>query len=279
MPRLDALATQFLIHPLRRLLPPSSPRVPILMYHSVSDTLEQVHPYYRTVTAPAVFEEQMKFLAASGYTTVRPNEVVDHIQGERVLRCPRPIVITFDDGFLDFYVHAFPILEKYGLQATMYLPTAYIGREGKQFQHVECMTWSQVRELHKAGVEFGSHTVNHPQLRTLPADRVREELVCSKAEIEDELGGPIGSFAYPYAFPEADGAFCKMFRDTLEAAGYQNGVSTIIGTANTAANPFFMPRLPVNSCDDIQLLEAKLEGSYDWLGNVQYASKVLIRRS
>ncbi len=74
------------------------------------------------------------------------------------------MVITFDDGFADFYTNAFPLLNRYGFSATVYLPTAYIGKSAREFKGVECLTWDQVRALDRAGVEFGSHTVSHPQL-------------------------------------------------------------------------------------------------------------------
>jgi peptidoglycan/xylan/chitin deacetylase (PgdA/CDA1 family) len=275
MLRADALATLYLFHPLRKLAGQTN-RIPILMYHSVSDTREQTHPYYRTVTAPSVFAKQMEYLSRNGYSTIRPAEAVDYMQGRGDVS-GRPVVITFDDGFLDFYTNAFPVMERYGFRATVYLPTAYIRPAAREFKGTDCLTWSQVRELQSADVEFGSHTVSHPQLQLLNALEVRRELRDSKTVIENELGCAVGSFAYPYAFPETDRVFTTMLRETLAEAGYQTGVSTIIGTADQRGDRFFMPRLPVNSCDDPPLLKAKLEGGYDWLHRVQYVNKTVKR--
>jgi peptidoglycan/xylan/chitin deacetylase (PgdA/CDA1 family) len=187
----------------------------------------------------------------------------------------RPIVITFDDGYEDFYTHAFPILETYGFNSTVFLPTAYIGETPRQFNGAECLTWSQIRELRRAGIEFGSHTVTHPQLKSLKPEDVRDEIRSSKATIEQQLGCAVKSFAYPYAFPETDRTFRQRLRGFLEESGYENGVSTIIGTADRTGDRYFMKRLPVNSCDDPRLFRAKLEGAYDWLHTVQHVSKLI----
>src|SRR5665213_842693 len=101
MLRADALATLYLFHPLRKLSKQSS-CIPILMYHSISDTPERTHPYYRTVTTPSVFARQMEFLSHNGYSTISPTNAADYIQ-RHDHASGRPVVITFDDGFRDFY--------------------------------------------------------------------------------------------------------------------------------------------------------------------------------
>jgi peptidoglycan/xylan/chitin deacetylase (PgdA/CDA1 family) len=249
------------------------PRIPILMYHSISDSNDSNrHPYYRTVTTPRVFEQHMKFLRDDGYQTIGLSEAVQRLKGPTEA-AEKKVAITFDDGFEDFYSNAFPVLSKYRQSATMFLPTAYIGHQARKFKTTECLTWKQVRELQEAGMQFGSHTVTHPQLRTLDTRDVEDEVRRSKDEIENELGSPVTSFSYPYAFPEADSAFTQRLGTILEETGYENGVSTIIGKAKAAKGRFFMSRLPANSSDDIPLFSAKLNGGYDWLHMLQLGSK------
>ena len=156
-----------------------------------------------------------------------------------------------------------------------FLATDFIGNEPRRFKGRECMTWSEVRELRKAGVEFGSHTVTHPKLYELEPARIREELEESKAVIENELGEAIGSFAYPYAFPSADRAFADRFAGLLKDAKYDLAVTTRVGRVGAGDGPFALKRLPINSTDDARLLRAKLEGAYDWLGIPQHISKLL----
>jgi len=272
--RLDRLATLYLVSPFLRLAPRSEPSVPILMYHSVSDTDEtRVPAYYQTATSPVMFANQMQYLHNLGYSTINLADAARLLQkGGMTKKCA---VITFDDGYADFYRHAFPELDRYGFTATVFLPTGYIGTAPVQFKGKDCLTWSEVRELRRHGMWFGSHTVTHPQLSTLDANAVKDEIANSKQTIEHNLGELVDSFAYPFAFPEVNKPFIQMLRNILVDSGYNQGVSTCIGTARPQEDRYFLRRLPVNSLDDISLFSAKLQGGYDWLHKVQYASKQL----
>jgi hypothetical protein len=104
---------------------------------------------------------------------------------------------------------------------------------------------------------------------------MEEELAGSKKAIEDQLGTAVRSFCYPFAFPEADRDFRRQVKDSLIRNGYENGVTTILGLAQPGCDPFFLPRLPVNTWDDPRFFQAKLEGAYDWLHGAQYFSKRL----
>jgi peptidoglycan/xylan/chitin deacetylase (PgdA/CDA1 family) len=278
--RADRLATLYLFHPLQKLRRQAA-RIPILMYHSISAPEDSArHPYYRTSTTPNMFDQQIRFLHENGYRTVSVTEAFQRMQtanpakkDAKNAKAEKLVGITFDDGYQDFHTNAFPILNRYGYSATVFLPTAYIGQASRQFKGAECLTWSQVRELRKAGVEFGSHTVTHPQLRGVSTEQMRTEVARSKDDIEEKLGERVEAFAYPYAFPETDAVFVATLHGALQESEYRSGVTTIIGRAGRSDNPFFMRRLPVNSADDPRFFQAKLEGGYDWLRTVQYASK------
>jgi peptidoglycan/xylan/chitin deacetylase (PgdA/CDA1 family) len=273
--RLDRFASLHVFHPLQKARAFRNAFIPILMYHSVSaDRDEHSVPYYQTTTSGRRFVEHMQFLHENGYSTIRLNEIGDHLR-ERLAVENRVIAITFDDGFEDFYTTAFPVLQQYGFSATMFLPTSYIGNSARQFKDKSCLTWDQVRELRKVGVVFGSHTVTHPQLHVADAALQKRELQESKDTIEQALGAAVHSFSYPYAFPEQDQAFARRLRETLSECGYTNGVSTIVGRAGPGDDCFFLKRLPINDADDEALFRAKLEGGYDWLHRVQYASKLI----
>jgi peptidoglycan/xylan/chitin deacetylase (PgdA/CDA1 family) len=272
--RLDRLATLYLVSPLLRHASERGPRIPVLMYHSISDQDESgSRAYFRTCTAPHVFDDQMAYLLSNGYSTCSLAQALDQLRSG-TQTAAKPVVITFDDGYSDFYRQAFPILNRYGFHATVFLPTAYIADSPAQFKSKDCLTWSEVRELSNYGILFGSHTVTHPQLRELSPADIKDEIVNSKKTIEEKLGSAIDSFAYPFAFPQTDPEFKKMLRDSLRQAGYQNGVCTIVGRANSSSEPLFMERLPVNSCDDSDLFNAKLAGAYDWISKIQHVNKI-----
>jgi peptidoglycan/xylan/chitin deacetylase (PgdA/CDA1 family) len=277
--RLDRLATLYLVLPFLRLAPRSGQSVPILMYHSVTDEDESnSHAYYRTRTCPAMFAAQLKYLHESGYKTCSLAQAIHqlHTQTESAAKV---VVITFDDGYHDFYSRAFPLLSQHGFSATVFLPTGYIGDNPLQFKGTDCLTWAEVRELNRHGILFGSHTVTHPQLRDLSIPAIQEEIVNSKKTIEEKLGSAVDSFAYPYAFPQTDTDFRKMLHDSLCLAGYKNGVCTIVGRANRESEPLFLERLPVNSCDDKALFRAKLAGAYDWIAKPQRLAKMAKSRA
>ncbi len=174
--RLDRFATLYVVSPFQRRAPKPTSSIPILMYHSISADAETgVRPYYRTSTSRQLFASQMKCLHENGYRTVSLAEVASQLQKPGFSDDKR-IVITFDDGYNDFYCGAFPLLSRFGFSATVFLPTAFIGNTPLQFKGRDCLTWAEVRELSRHGVLFGSHTVTHPQLCKLDWGTIQTEI-------------------------------------------------------------------------------------------------------
>ena len=252
--------------------------IPILMYHSVSNEPEtEAHPYFWVNTTPERFEAQMRFLKENNYDVISLSHAVELLYdaGNKRNKHTAYVVITFDDGFRDFYLKAFPILQKCGFTATVFLPTDYITDHTKKMDGKEHLSWDEVSELYKHGISFGSHTANHPALKSLNRDDVNFEIRHSKKIIESKIGAPVDSFSYPFAFPEEDKELTSYLTETLASIGYKFGVSTRLGRASAKDPIYFLKRLPVNSRDDLAFFKAKLEGGYDWLHWIQLTSKVI----
>jgi len=271
---IDRLATVHIVHPLRRPTAGASGRIPILMYHSISDDAENgSNSYYLTSTSARVFAEQMQFLHSSGYQAVSLDQAFG--LSHSMQRAKMPVVITFDDGYKNFYTTAYPVLRQYDFTATVFLPTSYIGPNAGYFKGKPCLSWQEIHELHRARIRFGSHTVTHPQLRSVSNHQRVDEIQRSKDILEQELGDAVNSFCYPFAFPEHDQSFCRRLRLELTQAGYEYGVTTIVGVAESEDDKLFLRRLPISSRDDVPFLAAKLAGAYDWFHKVQLLTKVL----
>jgi peptidoglycan/xylan/chitin deacetylase (PgdA/CDA1 family) len=269
--RVDRFVTLGVMDLFRR-LPRASTAIPILMYHSISSDFGKYSSvYYETTTHPRRFEEHMRLLHEEGYSTASLDVVVHGLR-TRVEEPRKIVAITFDDGFRDFYKEAYPVLARYGFMATMFIPTACVG---KSVHGRACMNWDEVRELNRAGIMFGSHTATHPQLHSVNGRQRFRELRESKDVIEQSIGTRVDSFSYPYAFPEQDRAFTAQLKTDLLACGYKKGVSTIVGRATPKDEELFLRRLPANDADDASLLKAKLSGAYDWVHTIQYTSKVI----
>src|SRR5271154_310778 len=156
MPRIDRWATLYLSFPMSRIFRwGNSSQVPILMYHSVSDNLfGKSHPYYQINTAPRIFARQMKWLHEAGYKTLTLSQLQIAFENGDVPA--QTVVITFDDGYEDFYTDALPSLRRYDFTATVFLATGRIAETPTCIEGADYMTWREVREAHAAGIEFGS---------------------------------------------------------------------------------------------------------------------------
>jgi peptidoglycan/xylan/chitin deacetylase (PgdA/CDA1 family) len=161
----------------------------------------------------------------------------------------RTLVINFDDGYLDNYTQAAPVLEELGLTATYFVATDFIGTDStsvwdaKHQLRSEWMTWDQLRDLRARGFEIGAHTCSHPDLGTLEAGEAISEITRSRQVLQDELGEAIHLFSYPF------GDFDQIRQETRQAvkqAGFICCASAYGGIVRPADDPFTLRRQPVS---------------------------------
>ena len=238
-------------------------RAIILCYHSI-------HPSKRFSSAsPELFERHLAWLGEHA-------DVVPLADVRSVLPNGRPrVAITFDDGYDDNYEHAFPILERHGMKATFFVTTGLLERDEAVVERfattlrsclradVEPMSWGQARELRTAGHEIGAHTWSHPNLAELGDDELGSELTRSKAVLEERLGEPVTTIAYPFGKPRRHVSAATL--EAARAAGYRRGVAVITRAVRDTDAELALPRLIV-SADSLETLRQKVLGAWDFLG-------------
>ncbi len=172
--------------------------VPVFLYHAV---MEEPPDWIAEFTVtPGQFAAHLDAVVDSGRTPVTIGALADHLAGRAPLP-PRPVLLTFDDGFADLPGPTAEALAERALPATAYLTTGAIAPGGRSLlPPAPMMTLDRVAELERSGMEIGSHTVTHAQLDTLTAERLRTELRDSKAVLEDALGHPVPHLAYPHGY-------------------------------------------------------------------------------
>lgn len=206
-------------------------RVPILIYHYV----EYIQDPKDTIRAslniqPYIFESQIKTLKDAGYDFLTMEEVAQALDDKKKI-ASTSVVITFDDGYRDFYTDVFPILKKYNAKVTAYIVPGFL-------DHPNFMYSKELEEISKSGlVEIGAHTMHHVWLRGMEQGRAQYEIKESKAILEAAFKRKVTAFAYPY------GAFDDQAVSLVKDAGFLTAVSTVPGVQVKHANKLYMFRV------------------------------------
>ena len=244
----------------------------MLMYHAITPGAGT--PAWPWAVSMQQFRSQLDFLAREGYATPSMGELIatpDRFRG-------RTAVITFDDGYAD-NLAACEELQKRGMRASWFIVSGSVGRppqwpaDGRPAGRL--LNAAELREMHENGMEIGSHTVSHVRLPELDDVRLMQELAGSKAELEDMLGHPVCSFAYPYGMWDARCA------DAVRDAKYTAACVTRTGWALRDNDPYRLRRLTIFNHDSVGSLARKLcLGRHDvrWRDLAAYALRRVGRR-
>ena len=231
--------------------------VPILAYHSVAKLDNPL--YDRWCVSPQRFGEQMSVLAEKGYSVLTTSALVGLLQSGTPLpeRCA---VLTFDDGLQDFLTGAVPILNRFGFPATLYVVAGLIGQTSRWLAPLRegdrpMLQASELRELHQAGIEIGGHSMTHPQLDVIDAKAAFEEMRKSRVVLEDVIGAPVRSFAYPHGYSS------RKVRRLVQEAGYSSAVRVRHAMSDISENLFTLSRLIITEEHDKDRFFDLIQGS------------------
>ena len=199
--------------------------VPVVNYHQVNDKFNTA----LTMTT-ADFEEQMAYLRDNGYHSITQEQLTAYLKGEDDLP-DKPVLITFDDGYIDNYQCAYPIMKKYGMRGTIFVIINFLDQPNY-------LTTAQMQEMAQNGMEFGSHTITHKRLTNMDQARVHRELTESKKILEQKLGKPVTFLAYP------EGKYNNMVKQETQACGYDAAFTVNTGRDFSWDDHYELDRVP-----------------------------------
>jgi peptidoglycan/xylan/chitin deacetylase (PgdA/CDA1 family) len=218
------------------------------MYHRILDLPEDAGAAQRDYTvSPAQFEEQLRYMKEQGFQPIRLYDLNAHLQLGSPLP-DRPVIVTFDDGYRDNFTAAFPLLQKYGFTATFFINTQPIHDEYPAY-----MTWEQVRQMSRQGMDVESHSHSHPNLKGKPPEEVAREVIRSKELIQNHTGKMVRFFSYPY------GHYDQQVVDILMTEGFWGAVTLRSGVVQGSRAMFDLQRVWVRYDDTLDAFVAKLE--------------------
>jgi peptidoglycan/xylan/chitin deacetylase (PgdA/CDA1 family) len=206
--------------------------VPILVYHYIRvNPIASDRVGFSLSTPPAMFRQQMQYLANHGFHVISLHQAVVAINAHGRLPS-RPVVLTFDDGYADFFATAIPIMQSHGFTATDFVISGRMGQWS-------FMTPGQVVAADGMGFTIGAHTVDHVALAAQSPSRAAWEIRTSKATLENLLGHRVLDFAYPY------GSYNGYDMMQAQNAGFETAVSTLYGTVHSPAQLFYLSRMRI----------------------------------
>jgi len=208
--------------------------VPILMYHHVmeAEDAQAIGAGYLNVP-PDVFRAQMDYLLQKGYQVIGLDEMVEGIRNNSLPA--KPVVLTFDDGYRDFYDYVYPLLREKGIKATLFIISQFVGGE-------RYLVWAQIKEMVDSGLVLpGNHTLNHPYLTTLTDFQIKDQIFSANNILREYLGRSVYFFAYPY------GSFNSQIEQILKEGGFQGAVVTTNQAPQCLGLPYRFSRIRIGA--------------------------------
>jgi len=228
--------------------------VPVIMYHRV---LTNPDPGYKLAVSSRDFYRQMRFLKENNFNVLPLSELV-RLVGEKKKLPPRTIAITFDDGYRDNYICAFPILKKFRLPATIFVIVDEIGRINSSGIR-DRVSWEEIALMRDSGVvSIGSHSLGPEPLINIDSEKeIRNQIFNSKRILEEKLGEEVSIFSYP------EGMFNQKIKDLVIAAGYKGAVATVPGREYPDDDIFTLKRIRIaGNASNLFIFAVETSGFY-----------------
>jgi peptidoglycan/xylan/chitin deacetylase (PgdA/CDA1 family) len=237
-------------------------RPKVLMYHRVVDDIALSRKQNICVHVQE-FHKQLELLDRLGFTAITLSDYRLYQAGE--IRLPRkPVIITFDDGYLDTYRLAVPLLKEYGMRAVVFvigdrsIKTNVWDDNRSDISKAALMNTDQIVEIHQDGFEIGVHTLTHSALTDMPDEDCIEEIKNAKTVLEAVTGSTIYSFSYPY------GKVNRRIKKYVFESGYQYACSVFSGPPRFGDDPLEIRRITVSGRTSILGFALRLVGPYEY---------------
>jgi peptidoglycan/xylan/chitin deacetylase (PgdA/CDA1 family) len=246
-------ATEYALHVLLYFLAKVTlqSEISILAYHSVESSCS-IDRYSVSTTE---FRRQIDYLMRN-YHVVSLGEILDFLEGKR--RLPRKsVAITFDDGYLDNYVNAYPYLKKRHLPATIFIATAYIQKKLHLGKWLPMLSWNEIVEMINNNINIGAHTAGHADLCRIDIQSAKREILESKIKIEKETGKKVDYFSYPY------GRYRNDVINLVRHLGFRCAFGGE-GVIKKNLNMFVLHRVAVNRSTGYAMFKMRLTVALDW---------------
>jgi peptidoglycan/xylan/chitin deacetylase (PgdA/CDA1 family) len=237
------------------MLPSEKQYIPILMYHSISSYASK--GFQPCIVSPEAFDKHLTYLDQHHYTSLTVTQLAQAMAKGGSTLPPRLVVLTFDDGYADFYTAALPALQRHGLTATLYIATAFVEGTSRWLQNIgegdrPMLSWEQLTEINTSGIECAAHTHTHPALDMLPPSAARDEIVRSKELLEDHLDQRISSFAYPFGF------YSSRVLHIVRESGFDSACAIGRKMSSTRENTYALARLMIWPDTTVHMLDTAL---------------------
>jgi peptidoglycan/xylan/chitin deacetylase (PgdA/CDA1 family) len=229
----------------------SRTRIPVLLYHRVDTEAES--QWRRFCVAPENFADQMRWLAHQGFTTIHLGQLLDYYHHGSPVP-PNPIVITFDDGYFCNYSRAFPILQRHGFGATVFLACNLLRHDSAKPNEgrTSFMSWPEILEMRRAGWEFHSHGLDHRRMTELTRDELIAEIGISRQRLTARLGRPVEFFCYPF------GQFNAEVQKVVRSCGYRGACGGPPFEANGPVDDYAIGRTEILWSDSFRQFVFKI---------------------